>query len=437
MHSSARQVLEDPRVFAEKIRAGKSVQRSKDFMIFARIESFIANESLDDALKRAEIYLKAGVDGIMIHSKEDNPEQIKSFAKKYKELFKSLTFGKPLIAVPTTYNKIYDHELRDLGFNIVIHANHLLRGAYQSMEEVAKTILLSERSYEADSLCVPVKKIFEKVGFESVTQRDETRGFSIPVIIPCAGPDSLPEKLGQPGIPKALTKINNKSLLEHQIGILKNVGLRDIIVVTGYEAEHFNISGITYINNENWMNTYAMHSIMLAKEKMKNGFILLYPDIILDEELMKRFLKVDADVTLIGDSSYSYHKHEVDKVLDLIVEKNSGARRWRDLRIIDVKDIDKIGKRIDINEATHEVLSVIKFSEEGAKNFIKVYEDCVKHFEGKFHDSESVHKADFTDIFQEMIYRGFKINFIETHKGWLELHNEKDFELVSDYLKSG
>ena len=431
----ARQDLEDPKVFAEKIKVGKSTKKHKDFMIIARIESLIAGKSVDDALKRADLYLKAGADGIMIHSKDSDAEKIKEFAHRYKELTKTIGFGKPLVAVPTTYNKIYDSELRDLGFNIVIHANHSLRASYKAIEEVCRSILLNDRSFEANELCVPVSQILNKVGFSEVTKRDRLTHFALPVIITAAGKDDLPIKLSQGNIPKALIDIEGKTLLERQIKALNKLGLNEITVVTGYKSEMFNYAGANYIENKDWQATFVMDGLIKSKNKMKNGFIYMNPDIIFDHELMEKLLKAEGEILVVVDDSFPYHKHEVDKVLDLIVAKETGfSYGYREIKTKN-KEVKKIGKKIDINEATHEALSLVKFSEDGAKNFIKVYEDCLKNHKGPFQDAESIHKADFTDIFQEMIYRGFTINFIETHKGWLELHNEKDYELIKEYFK--
>ena len=69
LEAGIQQNLEDPEVFAQKICRGKNIQETDDFMIIARLESLIAGKSMEDAVNRAKIYLKAGVDGIMIHSK--------------------------------------------------------------------------------------------------------------------------------------------------------------------------------------------------------------------------------------------------------------------------------------------------------------------------------------------------------------------------------
>ena len=69
-----------------------------------------------------------------------------------------------LVRVPTTYNTVSDAELVACGFNIIIHANHLLRAAYKSKNQAARTILESGRSLEVDPLCTPVGEIFATVG---------------------------------------------------------------------------------------------------------------------------------------------------------------------------------------------------------------------------------------------------------------------------------
>ena len=133
--TEVKQTLDDPDNFAEKIRAGKQALATRDFMIFARLESLI--------------------DGIMIHSKEKDGLEIKEFLAQFRSNYKDV----PVIVVPTTYNQFTEEELHNWGANIIIHANHLLRSAYPAMMKTAKTILENGRSKEADEYCMPIKEI--------------------------------------------------------------------------------------------------------------------------------------------------------------------------------------------------------------------------------------------------------------------------------------
>lgn len=157
--TDVKQVLEDPDKFAEKIHAGKSAQVSRDFLIFARLESLIAGYGIDDALMRAKKYINAGADGIMIHSKEKTGDDIKKFMIEFRKYSKDI----PLILVPTTYNQFTEDEFEKWGANIVIHANHLLRSAYPAMMKTAETILKHGRSKEADEYCLSIKEILNLI----------------------------------------------------------------------------------------------------------------------------------------------------------------------------------------------------------------------------------------------------------------------------------
>ncbi len=141
--------------FCKKIKKIKDSRKSDDFLIVARIESFILGKGLNDALKRAYAYSKAGADAILIHSKESTPNQIFSFSK----IFRKSKYYKPMIAVPSSYSKTYEKDLFKNGFSIVIYANHLLRASYKIMEKTALDILKFNRSYETEKNIVSVKDI--------------------------------------------------------------------------------------------------------------------------------------------------------------------------------------------------------------------------------------------------------------------------------------
>ena len=148
-----------PNLFANKTKKICNSRQSNDFMVIARIESFILGKGLQDALKRAEIYSKAGADAILIHSKEITPKEIFSFAKK----FKKSKFFIPLVSVPSTYSKVYEKDLTKNGFKLVIYANQLLRAAYPAMQNTAKTILKNSRAFEADKKIIPIKEIISLI----------------------------------------------------------------------------------------------------------------------------------------------------------------------------------------------------------------------------------------------------------------------------------
>ena len=153
------QTQDDIESFADKIAVGKDSTNTDDFMIIARVESLILEKGLKDALKRSNAYIDSGADGILIHSRNKSPDEIFKFCKEYRK-FKN---KKPLVVVPTSYNQVYEQDLADEGVAIIIYANHLLRAAYPSMVNTAKTILNNNRSLEADNNLISIKDILNLI----------------------------------------------------------------------------------------------------------------------------------------------------------------------------------------------------------------------------------------------------------------------------------
>jgi phosphoenolpyruvate phosphomutase len=145
--------------FCNKIKAGKHAQVTDDFMIIARIESFIVGKELNDALERAWAYINAGADGIMIHSNDSSAKDIEQFCHAFREINQTM----PLVVVPTTYNQITEEQFQEWQVNIVIYANHMLRSAYPAMLNTAKSILTHGRSQEANDFCMPISEILQLI----------------------------------------------------------------------------------------------------------------------------------------------------------------------------------------------------------------------------------------------------------------------------------
>lgn len=162
--TDAKQVLDEPHEFARKIHAGKQAQTTRDFMIFARLESLIAGMGIDDAMMRARIYLEeGGADGIMIHSRHKDGSEIIEFMRRFRAEYADI----PVIFVPTSYNHFTEEELCEIGANIIIYANHLLRSAYPAMVNTAKKILECGRSKEVDDVCLSIKEVLSLIPTEN------------------------------------------------------------------------------------------------------------------------------------------------------------------------------------------------------------------------------------------------------------------------------
>ncbi len=145
--------------FCRKITAGKQAQKTRDFMIIARIESLILEQGMEDALNRARSYVNAGADGIMIHSRMKDPTEILEFCDSFGTEFPKV----PIVVVPSSFASVYESELADHGVRIVIYANHLIRSAFPAMQKTAQSILEHGRCLEASEMCLPIKDVIRLI----------------------------------------------------------------------------------------------------------------------------------------------------------------------------------------------------------------------------------------------------------------------------------
>ena len=153
--TEVKQIQDTIENFSAKIRAGKRAQKTRDFMICARIESLILEQGMDDALMRAHAFVAAGADAIMIHSRKKEPAEIFEFLER----FRGKDAITPVVLVPTSFNSVTEEEFKKRGANVVIYANQLTRSGFPAMQKTARTILENHRAFEADAMCMPIKEI--------------------------------------------------------------------------------------------------------------------------------------------------------------------------------------------------------------------------------------------------------------------------------------
>ena len=140
-----------------RINIGKQAQITDDFMIIARLESLILEQGMEDTVERAQAYIEAGADGLMIHSRRKEPDEIFEFCERASNFSTRV----PIVAVPSSYNAVSEQQLIDHGISVVIYANHMLRAAYPSMVTVARSVLEHGRSLEADQHLAPIKEALQ------------------------------------------------------------------------------------------------------------------------------------------------------------------------------------------------------------------------------------------------------------------------------------
>lgn len=414
------QRLEDPKIFSQKIHVGKEAVGA-GFMIIARLESLNVGTGMDDAITRARSYIKAGCDGILIHSRSKRPDEVLHFASEYDRLCRDLGRRPALTAVPTTYNMVTDEELGSAGFNIIIHANQMLRSSYKAMKDTATTILLNDRGFEAEPFCATVPDVFRAVGFYKLRDQELSKLRNLTAIIPAAGRDPIFKDT-----PKALIPIAGKTVLDRQLETLRSVGIKKTVLIRGYRGEQFKRDDVTLLDNPDFDTKHSAHSLFVARDYMRGGFLLVFSDILFSREIIEKTINSDSDIVLAVDNSYRFHRGDITKPLDLVISREKGPAYHRTLNPTRIIDVRQIGRKIAKELADHEFIGIAYFSQGVAEMLTRIYDDCELSAKGRFHEADSFSRADVTDFIQEIIDRGVTVNGLEVFKGWMEIHTPED-----------
>jgi phosphoenolpyruvate phosphomutase len=422
-----RQELAPISEFVGKIMAAKNEQKSEDFMVFARVEAFIAGWGLEEAIKRANAYIDAGADAILIHSKENTPTEIEEFVKQWKN-------RAPLVIVPTSYPTITEERIKKIGIKMVIYANPGIRSAIRSIDDTLTVLRKSGTLSSVVDDIAPMTFVFQLQEMEQLKEYEMRflRGGkeNIIAVIPAAGDDSQQPSLSNilKDIPLTMLDINGKPLLQRNIEILNSLGIQDITVVGGYNGHKITVNGVTLILNKNYQNTHIMHSTMLVEERLKQKTLILFSDILFERDIIEKLINLDEDIVLVIDKSYKETSYPKEKRLDLVIAEFEPLKGTRAIHPDRKNRILKIGKNIPLEEANYEFVGIAMFSTKGIEILKNEYHELSKQKERKFHEAESFEMLSFTDMIQILINKKYPVYSLEIYKGWTEIRSFADYK---------
>src|SRR5579859_6078367 len=293
-----RQPLADVEEFAGKIAAGKDTQHDANFSIVARVEALIAGWGMDEALRRAEAYRRAGADAILIHSKLSKPDEILTFAREWAR-------RAPLVIVPTRYYSTPTDVFREAGISTVIWANHLVRSAATAMQSVAKEIQRSETLINVEDRIVSVDEIFRLQDAEEYAAAERhylaVKGGARAAVVLAAtrgrGLDAITTDR-----PKVMLPIAGKPLLRWLVDGFKKQSINDITVVGGYRADAIDTAGIKLVVNERYEDTGELSSLACAVDRLESDTLISYGDLLFRSYVLRDLLETKADFAVVVDS---------------------------------------------------------------------------------------------------------------------------------------
>ncbi|BDQ31794.1 sugar nucleotidyltransferase [Nitrosopumilus zosterae] len=229
-------------------------------------------------------------------------------------------------------------------------------------------------------------------------------------------------------IPKSMVKVNEKSIIEHQISVLKQAEIDEIYVITGPHSEKFDLNHVKYIKDQNYTEHDILGSLMEAKNFLKNDILVLYSDIIFDLPIIQQMLDSKDDISIAIDMNWE--KMYEGRTLHPKSEAENVELNY-------AKKIIKIQKNIqNNNNCIGEFLGIVKFSPTGSKLFVKKYEELAKTHIGNFQQADSISKAYLTDMIQELIDSNIHVEPIFISGKWCEIDTIQDLRNAEKIFKN-
>ncbi len=425
---SGRQELASLAEFVGKIMAAKNSQSSSDFMVIARVEALIAGHPVAEAIIRADAYIKAGADAILIHSKEKTQEQIVDFCRAWKK-------RAPVVIVPTKYPDFTEKQMNELGIKVVIYANQGIRAAARAMDEALGQINSQKTKDKLENKIASMDFMFALQEMDRMKKEEEvylkTGKENISAVILGAGKPSYQKDLMEllNDIPPLMLDIKGKTLLQRNADILQGIGLKNISVVTGYGNDKVDAKGVKKIFNPDYEKGYILESLMKARKYLTDRVLVCYGDIMFDRHLIESLISRQEDIVLAVDPSFK-NASRGSHVLELVRAKE---RPLTAIRTIGSKSnpVAEISSKMDKPSADYEFVGIAYFSKKGFNKLCQEYDAAKKKYAAKkFNSAESFQRASLADLLNEMAKNGCYIDTLEVRSGWIELHTFENYKLA-------
>jgi phosphoenolpyruvate phosphomutase len=404
-----KQELEDIEGFCGKIKAAKDSYQGPDFCVVARVEAFIAGWGLDEALRRAEAYEKAGADAILIHSKRSRPDEIIDFMEEWHHAC-------PVVIVPTKYYSTPVKLFEEIGVSTVIWANHLMRSAIHSMKETARSIYEKRSLIDIEDRVASVAEIFRLQGAEELQEAEKLylprKGEKLNALILAA---SRGEELGSltKDSPKAMVSVSGKPLLHRMVATLNEIGIKNIALVRGYRKEMVKAPNINFIDNDDYAGTKEVYSLYLAKDQIQGDTLVSFGDILFKKYIPMNVLDDEGDITIAVDADWE-DSHNRGRYTDFVSCDHPYHKEYFEQKVV----LRHMGSDLLDKEINGEWIGLFKVTSRAADVLRKILENLAGRDDFK--------ELRMSDLFNEIIAQGEEIRVVYIKGHWLDIDDLHD-----------
>ena len=410
-----RQELADIDEFCGRIKAAKDTQLDRDFTVVARNEAFIAGHGLEEAIKRAEAYRVAGADAILIHSKSSKPDEVLGFKKEWGDRL-------PVIIVPTTYYATPTDIFRDAGFSMVIWANMILRGSIRAMQETVTHLANIKNLHAIDDRIAPLSEVFRLQRADELADAEKKY---LPAVKEHARALILAASRGEEfGVltehkPKAMLEVAGQPLIFKQIQTLREMGIKDITIVRGFQKDMIQAPNVRYIDNDNYSTTKEVVSLKIGLEGLPKNHdgktFIAFGDLLFKKFIPSMLLEAKGDIVLAIDPNWE-ESIQKDRYMEYVMCSEAYKKALFDKTVM-VKDE---GPDIQKGKVHAEWFGLFSINQRGLSSVMEALESLSR--------KKGFHEMRMSSLFRELIAKGVDVRALYINGHWLDVDDIKDYE---------
>jgi phosphoenolpyruvate phosphomutase len=414
-----RQPLADVDEFCGKIKAGKDSQHDPDFCIVARVEALIAGWGIKEALRRAEAYHKAGADGILIHSKQSQADEVLEFAHEWGN-------RSPLVIVPTTYYSTPTDIFRKANISLVIWANHIVRAAVASMEKISADIYTNESVIDVEDNIASVKKLFSLQGAAELSEAQERylrpKGSDTRAIVLAASRGYALGELTEDK-PKVMLSIGGKTVLRHLLDEFKNQNINQVTLVAGYKPDSIDTSGLDMHINKDYADTGELASLAEVVSEFHEDMIITYGDLLFRSYILRDLLESDGEIVAVIDSTVENENYSGSPDYAYCSEEEDRTIFKQDVFLNHVSEEKKSSPDIPSGRW----IGMLRVRGQGRQ--------WIEEAIGELKTHESYQQMSLADLLNQLIQLNHpvKVHYINGH--WIDINALADIDRAGDFTK--
>ena len=411
-----KQELETIEGFCGKIKAARDSCQDQDFCVVARIEAFIAGWGVDEALKRAHAYHQAGADAILVHSKRSRPDEILDFMQEWGQTC-------PVVIVPTKYYSTPTRLFEELGVSTVIWANHLMRGAVSTMQEIAREIHQQRSLVEIEDRVAPVAEIFRLQGADELQEAEKrylpqkSGGFNAVILAASRG-----EELGSltKDAPKVMVPISGKPLLHRMTSTLNDIGIKDITLVRGYRKDMIKAPNIHFIDNDDYAETKEVYSLHLAGDLIRGETLVSFGDILFKKYIPMNLIDDEGEITIAVDAEWQGSRNR-GRYSDFVSCDQPYSKEYFEQKVL----LRRMGNDLEDGCVHGEWIGLFKVASRAAEALCETLQTFARRT-----DFRSLRMS---DLFNEMIAQGQEVRVVYIRGHWLDVDDLYDLSEASTF----